>query len=119
MRTLKPDEQTLLDLITVDGTRIPRFIDNKKPEHHHAYLRIQEIYQFIYDLSYPEVLAEDTLTIYYLHFEGEFRQIKDNALNRKCQEYILKKMVGYLKHAVDNELFEAAANFKNYLNPND
>lgn len=114
---LRPEQQTLLDLIGNDGRKIPRFIDTKKETHHHAFLRIQNVFEWLYDLAYPEFLPINQIEIIDLQIADLFKQIKDTTLNKKATVYILNKIESYLKQALETECYESAANFKNYLDP--
>ena len=114
---LRPEQQTLLDIIASDGRKIPRWIDTKKEEHHHAFLRIQNVFEWAYDLCYPEFLEESTIEIIDLQIASLFKQIKDPALNKKATVYVVKKLNDYLKMALETECYEAYQNINNYLNP--
>lgn len=129
-----PKQKTVTDLIIKDSKKIPDFIDPKKEAHKNVYLLMQSIFDTFSCLSANYILPDSHIDVIHYDVEYDFNLIKEcldtNTLlsinpdhqGRENQQllfqivkYLHTRLNYYLKTAVEFELYETAANIKNYL----
>jgi len=116
MKAILPEQKTLIDIITKDQHRIPKFVDCKNQEHHQAFLVMQQVYDWLIDLASDFILTDEWVERMYWVVDGELKKIKE-PLRKKFSDYITKKMKYYLDTAIEFELYETACNYRNFLQP--
>lgn len=115
MKQTKPNQKTFTDIILQDSKKIPSFIDGKKEDHRQAFLAIQSVYDNIGFMAMEAFLSKHCITTCKWEVEGYLATIIDPTLFLKVCNYLVKKIIGYQKLAVELECYEAAANFREFL----
>lgn len=107
----------ILDLIIIDSTKAPAFIDKRRKEHKEAFMVVGLLLtQLLY------LIKDDFLTdkeVYKIIIEWceiwlKFETI-DSPLYYSCMDYVDKRIKYYMYLAEETEEYEVLANFNKFM----
>ena len=111
------EKNRVYQLLEKDISVIPEFINTKSYVHRTIYIEMQEVFSSLSRLSENKIKSKNTImairNIVDMHIDT-ILTLGDTTIGGQACDYILKKIEGYSKVAVNLELYETAHNIQTF-----